>query len=83
MTTYVGGLRARLIKESIFQTVNDSLDALGWFTAGRKHLPITFLDTTVADSDSVQKNTLVLNDWDSTEFENEMGSLFAGFRSIY
>lgn len=81
--TYVGGLRARLIKESIFQTVHDSLDALGWFDTGRKHTPITFSDTTVPDSDSVQKNTLVLNDWDASELEGEMGSLFTEFRSIY
>ena len=71
---YVGGLRARLVKESLFQMVNNALEDLGWFDAGRQHSPIQFLDKEVANDDEVPLNTLSLADGDIVASALEMGS---------
>ncbi len=80
---YVGGLRGRLIRESIYQAVNTALDDLGWFDAGRKHTPIQFIPTGVDDNENIDKNVLVLADWDLADFPEEMGSDLAEHRTTY
>lgn len=83
MTIYVGGLRARLIRESTYQAVYDALETIGWFDSGRRHSPISFLPTGVDDSENVALNTAALADWDITEEEDEMGSLMSEHRQVY
>lgn len=41
--TVTGGLRLRLLVDSLHQATTDALRDLGWFDAGRMHLPITVL----------------------------------------
>lgn len=70
----VGGLRTRLIYDSIYNMLNTSLTSLGWFAAGRQHLPINFITTPVDDKEPVPLNTLVLLGEDQFGFYDEMGS---------
>lgn len=77
MTIYVGGLRKRLIRESLYRTINDSLDLLGWFDSGRYHSPITFTSEPVKDFQKVEVNTGALADLDHGELDDELGSLQA------
>jgi len=39
----VGGFRARLIKDNLYNTINDGLAALGWFDSGRAHKAVEFV----------------------------------------
>lgn len=78
MTTYyVGGLRARLIRESLYRMVYSSLAQLGWFDAGRKHSPVSFISEPVRDIQQIAVNTACLADFDLTEEDAEMGSQLA------
>ena len=83
MTNRFGGLRARLIRESLYQMLWDSLDVLDWFDAGRKHQPVQFLSTGVDDREAVVVNTAVLVDWDFTEEYDELGTLLSDHRQTY
>lgn len=80
---YVGGLRARLIHESIYREVHSALDALGWFDPDRQHSPVQFLSTGVHDPENVTVNTAALADWDMFENENELGSQQSEMRMAY
>lgn len=83
MSQYVGGLRARLIRESVYREVRSALTALGWFDAGRRHLPIAFLDEAVPNREEVQLNTGALSDEAHNETEEELGSNLAEHRWTY
>lgn len=74
MTTIVGGLRARIIRDSLYHMLHDSLDALDWFDAGRRHRPIVFTGTSTDRQTEIALNTLVLSDDNLTETEYELGS---------
>ena len=74
MTTYVGGLRARLVHDSIHAMLRAALDNLGWFTASPSHAPITFLSEPLAPDVQVPFNTLALADEDDRGDEIELGS---------
>lgn len=80
---YVGGLRARLIHESIYKAILEALTALGWFDPGRNHSPIQFLSTGVETHENVTVNTAALADWDITEVDQELGSHLSGVRHTY
>lgn len=82
-TIIVGGLRARLIKDSLYHCVHDSLAALGWFDPGRRHTPLTFTGTTIDRNVSIPFNTLALSDESLHESEEELGSQFALHRTVY
>lgn len=73
----VGGLRARLLRESLFAFLYGGLDELGWFDIGRDHLPINFVSTQIADDTEIPLNTLVLADEDIVSSDEELGSLLA------
>jgi len=45
MATLEGGLRDRMLLESILQDIKADLVARGWFTLGREHGPITIVET--------------------------------------
>jgi hypothetical protein len=76
MSGVVGGLRARLVRESLYRMIHTSLTSLDWFnTVNRKHLPVTFNSDPVKDVNSVPLNTAALTDFDSDDDESEMGSL--------
>lgn len=74
MTDYVGGLRQRLVADSVYQLIKVCLTELGWFTSGRPYSPITIRTTAVGNDEEIALNTLVINETETTDDEAEMGS---------
>lgn len=75
MTTEIlGGLRSRLIWDSVYHAINDALTQLGWFDAGRQHQPVTFPPMPVSDNVEIALNTVALSDENLTETAMELGS---------
>lgn len=79
----VGGLRTRLIFDSIYNMINDSLTSLGWFGAGREHLPIQFLAEPVDEENEIALNTLALFAEDGSSLDIELGSNYATHNRNY
>ncbi len=77
MTTIVGGLRSRLIRESCFEMVRGSLTQLGWFDPTRPHLPVTFESRQQTHEEPIIPNTAALSDENLTETDWELGSQLA------
>ncbi len=73
----VGGLRVRLVFDSLYNMINDSLTSLGWFDGGREHLPIQFLAEPVDEDTEIPLNTLVLSGEDIFTADLEMGGPYA------
>jgi hypothetical protein len=69
-----GGLRDRLIHESVFKAIETELTTLGWFDAGRQHQPITIIDEFPDENADVAFNTLAISMGDSGGTPHEMGS---------
>lgn len=80
MANITGGLRARLIRESLYEMLNDSLTYLGWFNAGRPHSPILLESQAVNRDVQITVNTAALSDDYLTDFDVELGSLLAEHR---
>lgn len=76
MTIYVGGLRSRLIRDSLIKMVSDSLEALGWFQTDRQHKPLNVIAVAI-DDEEVPLNTLAFTEDDMVSSEDELGSLMA------
>lgn len=70
----VGGLRTRLIFDSVYNALNDGLTTLGWFDSGRGHNPVTFVPEPIADTEEVQLNTVALAEGSLFDRDFEVGS---------
>lgn len=81
--TIVGGLRIRLVYDSLFNELERALTELGWFDSGRSHLPINFINEPVMDDDEVPFNTLVLFAEDGDTLQEEMGSDLSQHRRTF
>lgn len=75
MSTPVGGLRARLIRESLFRMLHTAVTDLGWFAPGRNHSPLTFNSDPITDLREIAPNSAALADFDTNDGEVELGSL--------
>lgn len=73
MTTIVGGLRNRLIRDSVYTMLNDALEDLGWFDSGRQHAALTFTPKAVYET-GIELNTLSLTYDALTDDDIEIGS---------
>jgi hypothetical protein len=71
---YVGGLRARLIKDNFFNLIKDSLSDLGWLDSGREHLPVKILAVQLDDDTEIMPNIVSVSEEDVVSDEIEMGS---------
>jgi hypothetical protein len=80
VTVYVGGLRSRLVRDSLWHMINNSLTSLGWFSSGSQHRPITFLQKDIEDDEDIELNTLALVDSVVRDDEIELGSNYAEHR---
>lgn len=78
--TYVGGLRARLVRDSVWHAVDDALRALGWYEPAASHSQVQFLPEPVDDSAEIPLNSLALGDTVDQSSPAEMGSPLADFR---
>lgn len=74
MATYVGGLRARLVHDNVFDTIRGGLDDLGWFDAGRQHQPINVIAEPTAAATEVPLNTVSVSTSGTDGTDAEMGS---------
>jgi hypothetical protein len=83
VTVYVGGLRQRLIQDSLWNMITNSLDALGWLDPGRPHEPLHLRPKPVPLDEEIQLNTLALSDENITERDEELGSLLAEHRQTF
>jgi hypothetical protein len=72
--TYVGGLRARLIRDSVWHAVDEALRALGWYEDHPSRQAVTFVPTALPLDVEVPLNTLGLGDMLDVPTEAEMGS---------
>lgn len=71
----IGGLRDRLIHESLYRLVRDALlDNLGWGAPGRAHLPLNVVRTPVDPHTDVPLNTMTVTPEDIAGEPYELGS---------
>ena len=68
-----GGLRDRMILESIIQYIKSDLSLRGWFDTNRQHAPIVIVDE-YPDNEEVQINTLAVSFGMSAQDRLELGS---------
>jgi hypothetical protein len=84
MTVYVGGLRARLIKDSCYFTLVDALTTLGWFDPTRRHQPITMVAEQQDLTVEIPLNTLALfAEGRGPTLDWELGSTFSQHSRLY
>lgn len=74
MTNYTGGIRFRMIYDSLYHMIYDSMEELGWFDAHMSHSPVLFPYESVENSTEIPLNTLALSDSDMSDYEHELGS---------
>lgn len=75
-----GGLRARLIRESLYQMLYTALDDKNWFDAVNNRTTVSFPPAAVDPQENIDLNTLALSDEDMDSEDVEMGSLLADHR---
>ncbi len=74
MATLEGGLRDRMILESILRDIEAELTSLGWFEAGRDHKPISIVDEYPdEDGEDVPLNTMAFSFGDIASAPLELG----------
>lgn len=74
MTTITGGLRLRLVRQSLYEMINDALDQLNWFDGTRPHLPVTFEAKSQNHEEQIVLNTGALSDDNMLSDDIELGS---------
>jgi hypothetical protein len=72
--TYIGGLRARLIHNNIYDLIVDGLTDLGWLDTDREHEPVTVRADQVDNDEKVAPNIVTVTVEDDVEEPMEMGS---------
>jgi hypothetical protein len=81
--TYAGGIRDRIILESLLAHVRNGLDSLGWFDGGRPHQPIQVLVEPFETSIEILPNVISICEEGVDEMEAEIGSILTEFRWQY
>ncbi len=69
-----GGLRDRMLSESLSNHIQGELSTLGWFDVGREHTPLTLLPGFPNDTDDVQLNSIAFSVEDTEGEDLEMGT---------
>ncbi len=72
--TLVGGLRDRMLHESLSNHIQGELTTLGWFDGGRDHTPITLIQGFPNDTDDVVLNTMAFSVEEASGEDLEMGN---------
>lgn len=70
----VGGLRVRLLRDSLHSLIDDSLRDFGWYDTDRSHRTVVFLASPLPWNVPVEPNTIALELEDSASAEVELGS---------
>lgn len=75
MSEIVGGLRARLIRDSVLAHIRNGLEDLGWMEPGRRHRPIEVIYRPKSWDEVITPNLVALSaDEESQPASAEMGS---------
>lgn len=74
MTEIVGGLRARLLRDSLFETVRSGLGELGWFDTDRRHTLLRFVAKPARWDETVEANVMAMEIETVELHDMEMGS---------
>lgn len=74
MTIVVGGLRARFIRDSVFEMIKAAVIDLGWTDPARQHKPIYFSAQPGSWDEEVALNTVAVTQTDVRSEDSEMGS---------
>lgn len=74
MSEYTGGLRYRLIYDSMYRMLYDAMQDLGHFDPSAARSPINFPPEPVSNDEAIPTNTLALSDEDMDDWEHELGS---------
>lgn len=72
--SYTGGVRYRLIFDSLYYMLNDSLEDLGWFNSVPSHKDVTFPYESVENDTEIALNTITISDSGLDDREFELGS---------
>lgn len=72
----VGGLRHRLIWDSLYDVIKDGLTSLDWFVTSDSHAPIYMIAEPWENLLEVPKNTLTVTTEGTEETPAELGSMF-------
>lgn len=72
MSNVVGGVRSRLIRQSLYTMLSEALEALGW--SDTSTFDLTFIDAPFGNDDVITLNTLALSSDDIVGDEVELGS---------
>ena len=73
----VGGLRARLIYDNIYNTINDGLDDLDWFNPVRTHEDVEVVPKPIDKLTEILPNKVGISMESVVEEEIELGSTMA------
>ncbi len=79
----VGGLRDRLIIDNMYNMINDSLRALGWFDEDSIYRAPQVRIEPIGERESIEPNVVVISDEDVDGLEYELGSNFNEYRWQY
>lgn len=79
----VGGTRDRLIHDSLYHMIQDSLRDLGWLDSGRRHRPVTIVAEPVPEDTQLVPNIVAISDEATIMEEVEMGSNLTEYRWEY
>lgn len=71
---YVGGLRRRLVYDSVAAMIRNGLDDLGWFDPGRDHDEVKFVERPSGWEEKISFNSVAITAEDTTDDPAEMGS---------
>jgi len=74
LTELAGGLRARLLRDSLILGLKNAMTVLGWFNPGRSHLPLTFYYVEQEWDVEIRPNAVGLFVTYVESFETEVGS---------
>lgn len=74
MTAYVGGIRDRLIHDSLYNYVKDGLTAVGWMNHGRSHQPLDLVPEQKDWEDELALNTITISPSNVYDEQWELGS---------
>lgn len=77
MTNYVGGLRLRLIKDSLYYMLNSSMDQLGWFNSGLTTKPVILTPEQLDTSVEIKPNIVGISSENMIQQDIELGSNLA------
>lgn len=77
MTDYAGGIRNRLIYDSVFYTVQSCLDELGWFTPADWRKDVQMVPDPVDFKHPLEPNVIAIYDSDILDSDGELGSNLA------